>query len=418
MRRMVWLLREGPLANRNYTLFLCGAFVSGIGSWMQMVALGWTVLQISNSTFLLGLLGFVQLAPVLLLGAVGGALADRVDRRKFLFLTQAIAVVLGAILAGLQFAGYATVPVLLVIAAANGTISALNSPTWMSFIKELVGPEQLRRAVAINSVRFNLTRIIGPVIGGWLLVAAGPAACFAVYAVSILGVLAALAAIRPDRPAGAATMVKGPPKGVLAVARNPQLQAVLLPALGLTVLVMPYSNFLPAMARDVFNAGPGGLSLLLTATGIGAIIGAILSGLPIVGRRPRQTLAALQLLAGGTLAAFAWSPTFLLGFICIVVFGGAVIGYMTTANATIQLAAEPGTEGRALGLWIIVNQGMVPLGSLLIGAATSVVSVRTALGTAGLGCVLCGVLAVYVAQRAYREGAALRPAATPNPRAS
>jgi MFS family permease len=410
IQRAAWL-REGPLANRNYTLFLGGAFVSSVGSWMQMVALGWTVLQLSNSTFLLGVLGFVQLAPVLLLGAVGGALADRVDRRKFLFVTQAIAAAVGALLSVLQFAGYATVPVLLIIAAVNGTISALNSPAWMSFIKELVGPEQLRRAVAINSARFNLTRIIGPAIGGWLLVAAGPAACFTVYTVSFFGVLAALAAIRPDRPAVPVTVPTGQAKGVLAVARNPQLQAVLLPAIGLTVLVMPYSNFLPAMARDIFNAGPGGLSLLLTATGIGAIIGALFSGVPFVARRPRQALAVLQLVAGGTLAAFAWSPTFPLGFACIVVFGAAVIGYMTTANATIQLAAEPGTEGRALGLWIIVNQGMVPLGSLLIGAATNFVSVRTALGSAGLGCVLFGVAAVYVARRAYSTAVATRRAA-------
>lgn len=410
LRRVSWL-REGPLANRNYALFLAGAFVSSIGSWMQMVALGWTVLQLSNSTFLLGVLGFVQLAPVLLLGAVGGALADRVDRRSFLFKTQTIAALLGALLAALQFAGYATVPVLLAVAAANGTISALNSPAWMSFIKELVGPEQLRRAVAINSARFNLSRIIGPAIGGWLLVVAGPAACFTVYAVSFIGVLAALAAMRPGRPA--APIASGmPTKGVLAVARNPQLRAVLLPALGLTILVMPYSNFLPAMARDVFHTGAGGLSLLLTATGIGAISGAILSGLPFVARKPRQALAVLQVVAGGMLAAFAWSPTFALGLACIVVFGAAVIGYMTTANATIQLAAEPGTEGRALGLWIIVNQGMVPLGSLLIGAATNVVSVRTALGCAGLGCVICGVVAVYVARRATDAPPLKRPLGT------
>ena len=204
IRRAAWL-REGPLANRNYTLFLGGAFVSSVGSWMQTVALGWTVLQLGNSTFLLGLLGFVQLAPVLLLGTVGGALADRVDRRKFLFITQAIAAGLGAILTVLQFAGYASVPVLLVIATANGTISALNSPTWMSFIKELVGPEQLRGAVAINSARFNLTRVIGPAIGGWLLVAAGPAACFAVDTISFFAVLAALAAIRTDRTRMSAT---------------------------------------------------------------------------------------------------------------------------------------------------------------------------------------------------------------------
>lgn len=377
-------------------LFLCGAFISAMGSWMQVIAQGWTVLQLSDSAFVLGLLGFVQLAPVLLFGALGGSLADRVDRRKFLIQTQMVSAALAVALAVLQFMGRTTIPILLGIAAGNGLMNALNSPAWMSFIKELVGPEQLRQAVAINSARFNLSRIIGPAIGGWLLVSFGPAACFAVYAVSFIAIQGALFAINGQRPAAASTIKR--PSGVLIVAKNPQVRAVLIPALGLTILAMPYSNFLPAMARDVFQAGPQGLSILLTATGIGAIVGAIFSGSSLIGRQPRKALAVQQVIAGCTLAAFAWSPSFWLAALCIVAFGAALIGFMTTANATIQLSAEPGTEGRALGLWTIVNSGMVPLGSLGMGAATQLLGVRSAIGFGGLGCLICGLFAFAVAQ--------------------
>jgi MFS family permease len=378
-------------------LFLGGAFISAMGSWMHMVALGWTVLQLSDSAFVLGLLGFMQLAPVLLFGALGGSLADRVDRRRFLIQTQMISAALAVTLATLQFMERTTIPILLGIATANGVMNALNSPAWMSFIKELVGPAQLRQAVAINSARFNLSRILGPAIGGWLLVSFGPAACFAVYAISFVAIQGALWSIDSRRPATTNPVLR--PSGVLVVAKNPQVRAVLIPALGLTILAMPYSNFLPAMARDVFRAGPQGLSTLLTATGIGAIIGAILSGSALISRRPRHALAVQQVIAGGTLAAFAWSPNFWLGAACIVAFGAALIGFMTTANATIQLSAEPGTEGRALGLWTIVNSGMVPLGSLGMGASAQMIGLRAAIGFGGLGCLACGLIAFAVAQR-------------------
>jgi predicted MFS family arabinose efflux permease len=396
VRAAGWL-GESPLANRNYTLFLIGAFISSLGSWMQSVALSWVVLQLGNSTFLLGLLGFVQLAPVLGLGLPAGVLADRVDRRLYLLWVQGAATVLAVILAVVQYAGRATVPLLLVLAAGNGVVNALNGPTWQAFIKQLVGPEQLRRAVAINSARFNLTRIVGPSIGGWLLVTAGAGACFAANAVSFLAVLAALAAIRTTSRPTTAQLAKGS-GDFRTVLANPRLRAVLLPAIGLSILALPYSNFFPSMARDVFGRGAGGLSLLLTATGIGAVVGAFISGLPSVARRAGQALAILEIVTGIALAAFAWAPSFYLAAFCIIIFGAAVIGYLATAGATIQLAAVPGTEGRALGLWMIVNSGLVPIGSLAIGALAEIIGVRAALGGAGLGCLLCGI-AAYVAPR-------------------
>ncbi len=394
----------GPLANRNYAPFLLGAFISSLGGWMQMVALSWVVLQLGNSTFVLGLLGFVQFIPVLALGLPAGILADRVDRRRFLLGVQGTATALAVALAAVQIAGWATVPILLAFATANGVVNALNGPTWQAFIRELVGPEQLRQAIAINSARFNLTRIVGPAIGGWLLVTAGAGACFAANAISFLAVLGALTAIRPPRrvaPTDRAVRAAG---GMGVVLRAPQLRAVLLPAIGLAILALPYSNFFPAMARDVFGRGAGGLSLLLTATGIGAVGGAIISGLPFVARRPGTALALLEIVTGGALTAFAWSPSFPIAIACIVAFGAAVIGYLATAGATLQLASPPGMEGRVLGLWMIVNSGLVPFGSLAIGALAEAVGVRGALGAAGLGCLLCGVLAAFTTRRMTTRG--------------
>ncbi|HET8628848.1 MAG TPA: MFS transporter [Thermomicrobiales bacterium] len=404
MRGTAWL-SDSPLANRDYSLFLGGAFVSSLGSWMQSVALGWTVLQLGKSAFLLGLLGFVQTAPVLVLGLLAGTLADNADRRQILLITQGAMTVLAAILAAIQGAGHATVAALLAISLGNGIVQALNGPTWQAFIKELVGPEQLRRAVAINSARFNLTRIIGPAVGGWVLVVWGAAACFAANAVSFLAVIAAIAAIRPHRDP--ATIKAGPvPGNYRDVARNPNVREVLIPAIGLCVLALPYSSFLPAMAEDVFHTGASGLSILLTATGVGAVCGAFISGSRLVARRPGQALAVLEIVAGLALAGFALAPSFALGIVGIVVFGASLIGYLATAGATLQLAAVPGTEGRALGLWMIVNSGLVPLGSLAIGAATAVVSVPVALGAAGIICAVCGVVAVYVNRRAVTRARA------------
>lgn len=399
MLRPRWI-EDTPLANGDYSLFLVGAFISSLGGWMQNVAMGWTVLTLSNSSFVLGLLGFVQTAPVLLLGIAAGSLADRANRRTVLLITQGAAAILTTVLAVLQGFGLNTVTSILIIAAGNGVVNALNGPSWQAFIKELVGKEQLRRAVAINSVRFNLTRIAGPAIGGWLLVTSGPTMCFAFNAISFLAVIAALFLIRArSTPVPSSSLERGL-RGVLTVAANPRIRSVLLPAVGLTVLALPYGSFLPQMARDFFHSGAGGLSALLTATGIGALGGAFISGLPIVARRPIRALSTLQVIAGISLFAFAIAPGLVSGMIAIALFGASLIGYLATAGASIQLAAEPGTEGRALGLWMIVNSGLVPIGSLAIGAAAELLSLRPALAIAGVGCAIAGLVAHFVSTRA------------------
>lgn len=406
-KRSLWFV-DGPLANRNYVLFLGGAFVSSLGSWMQVVAMGWLVLQLGNSAFLLGLLGFAQTAPVLVVGVYAGVLADRRDRRTVLLLTQGAATMLTLLLTVLEFQGAATVTALLLIAGGNGIVNALNGPAWQSFIKDLVGPDQLRRAIALNSGRFNLTRILGPAIGGWLLVAYGAVACFAFNALSFLAVIVALLLIRPAHTT-ASSRLEAAGASTLEVARNPGIRAVLLPAMGLAIFAMPYASFLPAMARDVFHSGAAGLSQLLTATGAGAVLGAVISGNARVARQPGRALALFQTSAGLSLALFAVAPGQYGGVAAMAFFGVSLVAFMATAGATIQLAAEPGTEGRALGLWMIVNTGLVPIGSLALGALGEFYTLRVALAFAGLVCGVTGLVAGFVVLRSKPPPGRARP---------
>src|SRR5919199_79275 len=174
------------LINRNYTLFMVGSFVSATGSWIQSVALGWLVLDLGNSAFLLGLVGFARMIPLLVFSFPAGALADRVDRRRMLMLTQCGSVMTAAPLAVATGLGLASIPMIVALALLAGLFDAFAWPVWSVFIKDLVGPEWLRTAVAVNSTRFNLTRIVGPAIGGVLLASFGTTLCFAVSAVCAL----------------------------------------------------------------------------------------------------------------------------------------------------------------------------------------------------------------------------------------
>ena len=390
--------RFSALRNRNFALLWSGSVISNSGSWMQIVAQGWLVYDLTGSPVYLGVTGMARAVPMMLLPPMGGVIADRVPRLKLLKVTQIVSLLLALLLAVLVSSDVIQIWQIVLLSFLSGAVHAFDQPSRQALLPDLVRPADMTNAIALNSAAWQGAALFGPTLAGATIAVFSLSVAFYANAASYLAVIAAIAAIRtpggPRRPAGKAAAL-----GTLAVAREPRIRAVLLPAVGLAVLALPYAAFLPAMARDVFRAGPGGLSALLTATGAGAFAGAVLSGLPLVARHPGRALAALQLAAGLALAGFAWAPGLSVALGAIALFGAALIGYLATANATIQLASPPGAEGRALGLWMIVNSGLVPLGSLGIGAASALLGVRAALGLAGLGCALCGLGAAYVARR-------------------
>ena len=391
--------REGALPsrlliNRDFSIYTAGSFISATGSWFQVVALGWLVVSIGgrHSGFLLGLVGFTSLMPILVLGLVGGLLADRLNRRVLLLATQLFNASVLLLLAYLTGTGRATVGVILTFALVMGIVNALTWPAWQSLINDMVAPHDLARAIALNSARFNLTRVIGPALGGALLTVVGAAWCFAANAVTAVGVTCSLLAIRPrvqprrpHEPLRQALL-----GGLLYAYATPRARTILLATTALGMLGLPYNSFLPAFAKGVVNAGPGGLGLLLTAVGLGALGGALSSGLEWVITRRRLVLCgalALFGLADVLFAASRWLP---LSLAALAVLGFAMLLYLATANTALQSEVPRAVLGRLMGVWVIVTSGTTPLGSLAMGALSTAIGVQAAVGLGGVGCILCG----------------------------
>jgi MFS family permease len=392
------------LINRNYALFMAGSFVSATGMWAQAVAIGWIVLDLGNSTFLLGLTNFASMVPLLVLGFPAGAIVDRFDRRKLLLLAQGgsmVVVVLLTLAAALDFL---SIPLILGLALAGGLANAIGWPTWSVFIKDLVGPEHLRTAVAMNTARFNLTRVIGPAIAGVLLAQYGAAACLAVAAVTSLGVVLSLLAIRVDVTISTTTRdwLGSLKEGLEYVWRHESVGALLIVTGIMGFLAMPLQSFLPAYARDVLGSGPETLGILLTAIGLGAIGGAVISGSRLAARSSDLVMTALMLVTGASLIGLSLSQRLELSLFSLAVFGMATIGYLSIANATVQLAVRADIIGRVMGLWTVVNAGVTPLGSLVIGAAAEQTGLPPTIGVTGLGCALLGIAMLTIARRATR----------------
>ena len=381
--------------NRNFTIFTLGAFASATGSWIQTVALGWLVLELGDSAFLLGLAGFARMIPVLLLSFPAGVLADRVDRRWLLLLSQAGAVAAAAALAGAVWLGVASIALILAIAVVAGVCDALTWPVMTVFVKDLVGPQQLRVAVAVNSARFNLTRIVGPAIGGALLAWFGPAACFAVATVAMAGVGLAILSMRVPpqaRPEDGPPLLPALKDGLRYALGVERVRRLLLITAGLGFFAMPYQQLLPAVARDRLGTGPDGLGLMMAAVGVGAIAGALVSPMRVVQRYTRRVLVGLPLATGLALVLLGQARGLVSAALPLAVIGFSLIAYMTTANATLQLMVRERVVGRVMGLWVVVQSGVMPFGSLALGALGDRLGLPLALAIAGGGTVLVTLL--------------------------
>jgi MFS family permease len=395
------------LINRNYTLFMVGSFVSATGSWIQSVALGWLVLDLGDSAFLLGLVGFARMVPLLVFSFPAGALADRVDRRRMLMITQWGAALTAAPLALATWLGLASIPLIVGLALLAGLFDAFGWPVWSVFIKDLVGPERLRTAVAVNSTRFNLTRVIGPTIGGLLLAAWGVTLCFTVAAVAALGVVVACSLIRlPPYPARAnLPWLPALGEGLRYAAATPQVRRLLLLTTGLGLFALPYQQLLPAVAREMLSQGPEGLGLLMAAVGLGAIFGSIMSGTALVQRNAPKLLVGLPIGLGLAIVALGASTSLLPAALALAAVGLCSIGYMSIANASIQLAAREDLVGRVMGLWTVVQAGVMPLGSLMLGAVADAIGLPTTLALAGAA---ASAIALALNGRALTSGGSSR----------
>ena len=398
-----WQTRlSGPLKrvclNRDFVLFTLGMSASATGMWIQTVAIGWVVLDMTNSAFALGLVGFARLVPVLLLGMPAGALADRCDHRRFLVFAQAFGLVVYTALAAAAWLGMLTLPLMLGLAFLAGICDAFSWTFISVLVKDIVGPEQFRIAVAINQARFNLTRVVGPAIGGFVLAGFGAPVALTISALGMAGIVLALTRIHPVcQPAPApAPWLSGLRDGVRYAFTVPRIRRLLLISAGVGFFVMPLQQLLPAVARDQLGLGPEGLGWLTTGVGVGAIVGAVFSPTRFSQQHTRRLLVGLPVGAALGLAllgqAGSWPPA--MGALALV--GLCAIAYMTIASATLQLMVRDQVTGRVVGLMTVLQGGTTPLGALALGALADRLSLPVTFLCAGIGVALVALATAMV----------------------
>jgi len=356
-------------AYRNFRLIWTGAFLSSIGTWTQDVALAWLIHTRMHDPFYLGLRAFASDAPLLTFMLLGGAVADRVDRRRILLISNILQMALAAALGLLYATGNLGIIPILVIAALTGLTQSQSAPTYQAVITSLVPPRQIPNAVALNSLQFNLSRAIGPAIAGLLLARAGTGACFAVNAISFLAVIVAVMQIElPSAPAPKGTLGESLRAGLRHVAHDPLLSSLTLLGAAGALLAFPLITYLPVIAGDVLKTGVEGFSALLSSFGAGAIAGAVTTAhRGHVPRRGRTMLAAL-LVYGVTVTAAMASRAQILSMALLFGAGASLVTAFSTLNSLVQENAPGDLKGRVLSIYGLAFRSGTPLGALLAGA--------------------------------------------------
>ncbi len=373
--------------HRNFRLFWIGQTVSLIGTWMQQVAMGWLALQLSDSAFIVGLVSAAGSLPILMFSLYAGVLVDRRDKLKLVTVAQVLLAATAAVLWWLVWSHHISISSLVLLALANGLISAFEIPARQALIFELVNRDDVVDAVALNSGGFNLARIIGPSIAAAVIAGAGLAWCFGINALSYTAVLGCLVAIRlpkfirSQRPVDALTEFK---EGVGYIKSRREVTALFGVIAVYSIFGFQYLTLMPVIARDVLHTGASGYGLLVTFVGIGAVCGAV-------------TLAALSARVKRgklfTMSAFTFATlTILFSFVNVRSVAAGVLLFLgltmlingALANGILQSVVPDELRGRVMAAYVFVYVGFTPIGSLLAGAVARVTTVQWAIGTGGL----------------------------------
>jgi MFS family permease len=391
--------------HRNFTLFWFGQLVSLAGTWMQSVAQGWLVLQLTNDPFALGAVAAIQFTPVLVFGLFGGVIADAFPKHTAIVLCQTAMMVLALVLAVLTATGLVQVWHIVVLAFCLGLVNTVEMPTRQAFVIEMVGREDIANAVALNSAAFNSARVVGPAIGGLIIAFVGIAACFLLNAISYLAVIAALLAMRkadlvsPDRVRfgrSPGAVIANLAEGLVYVRRTP----VVLLAVSVLGLVsafgMNFNVLVPVVARDVLGAGASGFGFLMAAVGLGSVTAAL--GLAFVGRAPPRAIIAGAALLGVVEMALAAVRVFPVAMVGWYLAGFGAIGMAATCNSVIQLAVPDALRGRIMAVYTTVFAGSTPIGNLFTGGVTASFGAPVTLLVSGGASLFIAIVALVLAR--------------------
>ena len=366
------------LSVRNFRLYFIGQLISVSGTWMQSVAQGWLVLQLTGSSVDLGIAVALQYLPMLLLGSYGGLIADRHEKRRILYCTQVSAGLLALVLGLLVTSHHVTVDTVYVLAALLGVVNLFDNPARQAFVQEMVGRDLIANAVSLNSVLMNAGRLIGPGIAAGFIAVVGTAVCFYANSVSYLAVLLALVLMRRSEflPMKIVERQKGQLRlGVKYVAQNQLLRNVILSVAVVGTFAYNFTVTLPLLTRHTFHqTSAADYGLLMASMGLGAIFGGL-----FIAHRSRPTpklLATLTLCFGFFMTLTSFAPSITWAEIALVPTGAFSIAFISTANATVQLNSSQQMRGRVMSLYAIAFLGTTPIGAPLIGAIVALSNPR------------------------------------------
>jgi MFS family permease len=399
---ITWRHTFRALRHRNYRLFFWGQLVSLIGTWMQQTAMSWFVYQITNSKLLLGVVAAMGSAPMMLSSVWGGSLADRYPKRSILVATQTAQMICAFLLAAGVWAGFARPSFIIVIAALNGLAMGFDMPARQAFTVEMTSREDLLNAISLNSSIVNGARIIGPSVAGLLIGAFGVAMCFFLNGVTFIAVIAGLSMMRLppfQRPAHAVSAREHAWNGIVYSIKHQRVRTILLLFLAVGVFGWSYTVLMPAFARDVLNRGANGYGILMSASGTGAFIGALVVATYGHLFTPRRLALGGVWLFSIALLALSLSRNFYLALPCLFVAGFGMLLFFSTSNTVLQTIVPDEMRGRVMGVWSLVFGAMIPLGSLEAGAVAHWLGTPFALGLGAIICAASALVTLFAIRR-------------------
>ncbi len=384
------------LKYRNFRLYFSGQAISLIGTWMQRMAVSWLVFKMTHSEFMLGLVVFAGQIPIMLLSPYGGALIDRHSRYKVLLYTQIASMIQAGLLAGVVLSGHYNITVIIVLSVVLGIINAFDTPARQSLMILLIDDKKdLPNAIALNSSMVTLARLLGPVAAGFILSSFGEGICFTVNFLSFIAVIASLLLMKI--PAQTRQIIKqdiwqGLREGYSYLQQQPGLRSVILLMACTSFFVMPYSTLLPVFATDIFHGNVTTFSWLNAVSGLGALGGAIYMATLKPGKSLLKVIAYCSAQFAVSLVFFALTSNFPLALCFIMAAEFGMLSQIAASNTYIQTHVDENMRGRVISYYVMAFQGMVPIGSLLIGflahyfGASIIVSAE---GVAGAISVIC-----------------------------
>ena len=377
-----------PFASRSFRLYFVGQIISMIGTWIEIVAQGWLVFDMTGSAFWVGVAAAASTVPTLLLSLFGGMLVDRYPRKAVLLWSQVLLMLLSFVFGAVILVGLATIPVILVLAFLIGSVSAVATPAIQAFISEIVERRHLPSAVALNSSIFNASRVIGPVLAGFMITWIGTGGAFIANGVSFLAVIAALLAIELPQSAPRSIAPEHPIQsirdGIAYAWRHPIIRTIVLFVAVVSIFGWSFMAMLPVVARRVFGIGADGMGYLYSAFGLGSLCGTVVVSMTSGGVRGSIKVIGGVLTFAFGLLAFTFATWLPVALGCLFISGLGMLTAFATMTGTVQRLVEDRFRGRVMSIYLMVLLGLMPFGNLLMGLLSEHFSTAVALRTGAM----------------------------------